>query len=103
MEKDESLNVLGTELEECSTAPLTGFFREGSCDTNAQDIGSHTVCAVVTQEFLEFSRDKGNDLVTPLPCRVPYDHIPLRSYPLFKARHILEAMLSAHGYQTERT
>lgn len=67
MERDESLNVLGTELEECSTAPLTGFFREGSCDTNAQDIGSHTVCAVVTQEFLEFSREQGNDLITPLP------------------------------------
>lgn len=67
MEKDESLNALGTELEECSSAPLTGFFRDGSCDTNAQDIGSHTVCAVVTQAFLEFSRDKGNDLVTPLP------------------------------------
>lgn len=63
----ESLNVLGTPLEECSTRPVTGFFRDGSCNTSKQDVGSHTVCAVMTQEFLEFSRSRGNDLITPLP------------------------------------
>ncbi len=63
----ESLNVLGTALEECSTQPITGFFRDGSCNTSKQDIGSHTVCAVMTQAFLEFSRSQGNDLMTPVP------------------------------------
>lgn len=63
----ESLNVLGTPLEECSTRPVTGFFRDGSCNTSKQDVGSHTVCAIMTQEFLEFSRSRGNDLITPLP------------------------------------
>ncbi|UOG93958.1 MAG: DUF2237 domain-containing protein [Candidatus Thiothrix sulfatifontis] len=63
----ESLNVLGTELEECGVKPVTGFFRDGSCNTNKQDVGSHTVCAVMTQDFLEYSRDRGNDLITPMP------------------------------------
>ncbi|MDQ5768335.1 DUF2237 family protein [Thiothrix subterranea] len=63
----ESLNVLGTALEECSTQPITGFFRDGSCNTHKQDVGSHTVCAVMTQAFLEFSRSQGNDLMTPVP------------------------------------
>lgn len=63
----ESLNALGTPLEECSTRPVTGFFRDGSCNTSKQDVGSHTVCAIMTQEFLEFSRSRGNDLITPLP------------------------------------
>ncbi|UJS26585.1 DUF2237 family protein [Thiothrix winogradskyi] len=63
----ESLNVLGTALEECSTQPITGFFRDGSCNTSKQDIGSHTVCVVLTREFLEFSRSQGNDLMTPVP------------------------------------
>ena len=63
----ESLNVLGTALEECSTQPITGFFRDGSCNTSKQDIGSHTVCVVLTREFLEFSRAQGNDLMTPMP------------------------------------
>lgn len=62
-----SLNVLGQELRPCSHAPLTGFFRNGSCDTCAQDTGSHTVCAVMTADFLKFSKQQGNDLSTPRP------------------------------------
>ncbi|KAA5607018.1 DUF2237 domain-containing protein [Roseospira marina] len=60
-------NVLGTRLEPCSLRPLTGFFRDGCCNTSADDVGSHTVCAVMTLEFLEFSRRAGNDLVAPRP------------------------------------
>ena len=60
-------NVLGGPLEICGTAPLTGFFRTGSCQTGAQDFGSHTVCARVTAEFLAFTKAKGNDLSTPRP------------------------------------
>ncbi|SEW37620.1 hypothetical protein SAMN04488515_2377 [Cognatiyoonia koreensis] len=67
MEKDPSLNVLGGTLESCSTDPMTGFFRNGACDTCAQDAGSHTVCAVMTAEFLAFSKYVGNDLSTPRP------------------------------------
>jgi uncharacterized protein (DUF2237 family) len=66
MAKDPK-NVLGETLEACSVRPLTGFTRTGSCETGPQDIGSHTVCTQVTQEFLEFSRSRGNDLVTPVP------------------------------------
>jgi hypothetical protein len=62
-----SRNVLGEPLQACSTKPMTGFFRNGCCDTSAQDAGSHTVCVVVTDAFLEFSRLRGNDLSTPLP------------------------------------
>src|SRR5580692_10869474 len=62
-----SRNVLGEPLQPCSTKPMTGFFRNGCCDTSAQDAGSHTVCVVVTAAFLEFSRSRGNDLSTPLP------------------------------------
>ena len=64
---DESLNVLGTELELCSEYPKTGFYRDGNCTTGPQDRASHTVCASVTKEFLEFSRFRGNDLSTPMP------------------------------------
>ena len=60
-------NVLGTELIHCCTDPLTGFFRNGKCDTNGEDVGMHTVCAEMTQEFLSFSRAQGNDLSTPHP------------------------------------
>ena len=60
-------NVLGTELQPCSTDPLTGFYRDGCCNTGAEDAGVHTVCAVVTAEFLEFSSAQGNDLSTPHP------------------------------------
>jgi hypothetical protein len=62
-----SLNVLGGELELCSTKPMTGFFRNGCCDTSRQDVGSHTVCVVMTAEFLAFSKSRGNDLSTPMP------------------------------------
>ena len=67
MEKDPSFNVLGGPLEPCSTDPVTGFFRTGACDTCAQDRGSHTVCAVLTAEFLAYSKYVGNDLSTPRP------------------------------------
>jgi uncharacterized protein (DUF2237 family) len=60
-------NVLGGELQPCSVSPMTGFFRNGCCETGAQDIGMHTVCAVMTAEFLAFSRRAGNDLSTPIP------------------------------------
>lgn len=60
-------NVLGGDLEPCGTDPLTGFTRDGSCRTGPQDIGSHTICAVVTAEFLEHQRQIGNDLTTPAP------------------------------------
>lgn len=66
-EFDRSINVLGEALKPCSKDPLTGFFRNGCCDTSEEDIGSHTVCAVMTAEFLSFSREAGNDLSTPRP------------------------------------
>lgn len=61
-------NVLGTDLETCSTDPLTGFYRDGCCNTGADDMGLHTVCVQVTDEFLEFSASCGNDLSTPQPA-----------------------------------
>lgn len=67
VEIEPSVNVLGAVLEPCSQDPLTGFFRNGCCDTNAMDQGSHTVCAVMTAEFLAFSKERGNDLSTPRP------------------------------------
>ena len=60
-------NVLGGELAPCSMDPLTGFFRNGCCETGPQDVGQHTVCAVVTEDFLRFSMSAGNDLSTPRP------------------------------------
>ena len=65
--KAPSVNVLGEPLEPCSTDPMTGFFRNGACDTCAADQGSHTVCAVMTAEFLALSKYLGNDLSTPRP------------------------------------
>lgn len=62
-----SRNVFGEPLQPCSAKPLTGFFRNGCCDTGPDDGGSHTVCVVVTAEFLEFSKSRGNDLSTPMP------------------------------------
>jgi uncharacterized protein (DUF2237 family) len=61
-------NVLGGELEPCGTDPLTGFYRDGCCNTGAEDLGRHTICAVVTAEFLEHQRRIGNDLTTPVPA-----------------------------------
>ncbi|MEN9410567.1 MAG: hypothetical protein RL216_2541 [Pseudomonadota bacterium] len=65
--KEASVNVLGQPLEDCSRAPLTGFFRNGCCDTGPMDTGLHTVCALMTDEFLALSKYLGNDLSTPRP------------------------------------
>ena len=64
---DQALNVLGTPLLACSFDPLTGYYRDGCCNTDHNDHGSHVVCAKVTQTFLDFSVSRGNDLVTPRP------------------------------------
>lgn len=61
------LNALEEPLEACSFDPMTGYMRSGTCETGPQDVGSHTVCARVTREFLEYSRAQGNDLITPVP------------------------------------
>src|SRR5258708_23076473 len=63
----QARNVLGGKLEICSLAPMTGFFRDGCCNTSAEDVGSHTVCVVMTADFLKFSAARGNDLSTPMP------------------------------------
>ncbi len=60
-------NVLGTELNSCSVDPMTGFYRDGCCNTGGGDVGVHVVCAVMTNDFLKFSSSRGNDLSTPLP------------------------------------
>jgi uncharacterized protein (DUF2237 family) len=65
--KAESKNVLGGPLADCSKSPMTGFFRDGCCNTSDEDAGSHTVCSVVTADFLRFSKSRGNDLSTPAP------------------------------------
>lgn len=59
-------NVLGEELETCSVEPMTGFYRDGCCNTGQDDMGLHLVCSIMTEEFLEFSRSRGNDLSTPI-------------------------------------
>jgi uncharacterized protein (DUF2237 family) len=64
---EHARNVLGEKLQSCSERPLTGFFRDGCCNTGPEDVGVHTVCVVATAEFLEFSKARGNDLSTPLP------------------------------------
>ena len=63
----EAKNVMGGELESCSLDPVTGFFRNGCCETGPHDLGLHTVCAVMTAEFLAYSKSVGNDLSTPVP------------------------------------
>ena len=65
MEKQK--NVLDEELQDCGIDPMTGFYRDGCCNTGAGDVGTHTVCAIMTDEFLEYSKSKGNDLITPRP------------------------------------
>ena len=65
MEKQK--NVLDEELQDCGIDPMTGFYRDGCCNTGPGDIGTHTVCAIMTDEFLEYSKSKGNDLITPRP------------------------------------
>ncbi|MBA3339121.1 MAG: DUF2237 domain-containing protein [Geodermatophilaceae bacterium] len=64
---DESLNVLGGPLQECSSDPRTGFYRDGCCNTGSADVGSHTVCAVLSEDFLAHQKSVGNDLSTPRP------------------------------------
>jgi uncharacterized protein (DUF2237 family) len=64
----DARNVLGGELLRCSAAPLAGFYRNGCCETGAEDVGMHTICAVMTAEFLRFSKSAGNDLTTPQPA-----------------------------------
>jgi uncharacterized protein (DUF2237 family) len=61
-----ALNVFGLELQPCGTDPMTGFYRNGCCETGKDDLGTHTVCAVMTQEFLDFSKSRGNDLITAI-------------------------------------
>lgn len=60
-------NIFGEELMPCSVAPMTGFYRNGCCETGREDLGNHTVCSVMTEEFLLFSKNRGNDLTTPRP------------------------------------
>jgi uncharacterized protein (DUF2237 family) len=67
MTKEHAKNILGTELQSCCTDPMTGFLRDGYCNTNQMDQGTHVVCAIVTEEFLEFTKSRGNDLSTPHP------------------------------------
>ena len=61
-------NVIGGELKTCCTSPMTGFYRDGTCSTGAGDIGAHVVCAKMTEEFLAFTKSRGNDLSTPVPA-----------------------------------
>ena len=65
--RSPSRNVLGSRLEPCSVQPVTGFYRNGCCDTGREDVGSHTVCVVMTADFLAFSKARGNELSTPMP------------------------------------
>jgi uncharacterized protein (DUF2237 family) len=85
-------NVLGGELEPCGMDPLTGFYRDGCCTTGPEDRGSHTICAVVTAEFLEHQRSIGNDLVTPMstyrfPGLVPGDRWCVTAANWLRAHH----------------
>ena len=64
---EKQKNVMGEDLDQCGCDPMTGYFRDGCCNTDAYDRGSHTVCAILTDEFLQFSLSRGNDLITPRP------------------------------------
>ena len=63
----EATNVVGGKLETCCTSPMTGYYRDGKCNTGGGDFGAHTVCAQLTEEFLQFTKSNGNDLSTPVP------------------------------------
>ncbi|HSF74819.1 MAG TPA: DUF2237 domain-containing protein [Microcoleus sp.] len=63
----EATNVVGGKLETCCTSPMTGYYRDGKCNTGGGDFGAHTVCAQLTEEFLQFTKSNGNDLITPVP------------------------------------
>lgn len=69
-------NILGEPLQKCSMEPITGYFRDGSCRIASEDFGNHSVCAIVTNEFLEFSKKMGNDLLTP---RLEYGFVGLKN------------------------
>ena len=64
---EQQKNVLDSELQDCGIDPMTGFYRDGCCNTGPGDVGTHTVCAIMTDDFLEYSKSKGNDLITPRP------------------------------------
>ena len=64
---EKQKNVLDSELQDCGIDPMTGFYRDGCCNTGTGDVGTHTVCAIMTDDFLEYSKSKGNDLITPRP------------------------------------
>ncbi len=68
MSMTQARNVLGEPLETCCTSPMTGFYRDGTCNTGGGDFGAHTVCAQMTEEFLTFTKSRGNDLSTPVPA-----------------------------------
>ena len=67
MLKNNELNILGTKLKSCCNKPATGYFRDGFCRTIQEDSGTHILCAIITQEFLDFTKSRGNDLSTPIP------------------------------------
>ncbi|MEL6673285.1 MAG: DUF2237 domain-containing protein [Bacteroidota bacterium] len=103
MERYPSINVLGEPLAPCSFATLTGFYRNGCCDTGEEDMGQHTVCVIVDEEFLEFSKSRGNDLITPqqqyrFPGLRPGDRWCLcasRWWEAFQARKAPKVVLQA--------
>ncbi len=68
MSDEQQKNVFGEPIAACSDAPVTGFYRNGCCDTGPEDVGSHTVCAIMTDEFLAYTKSVGNDLSTPIPA-----------------------------------
>jgi uncharacterized protein (DUF2237 family) len=91
-----SLNAIGTPLESCSIEPITGWFRDGCCNTDKGDVASHTVCAQVTQDFLEYLRELGNDLITPHP-EMGFDGLKPGDSWCVCARSWLQAHLAGVG------
>ncbi len=89
-------NILGGELQPCSMDPLTGFFRDGCCNTGSGDVGVHTVCVVVSEEFLEFSRSRGNDLSTPQP-QLGFPGLKAGDYWCLCAARWQEALEAGHA------
>jgi uncharacterized protein (DUF2237 family) len=101
------LNVYGTPLETCSLDPLTGFFRDGCCATCAEDVGQHTICVEMTEDFLLFSRDRGNDLIAPLldigfPGLLPGDRWCV-CLPRWMEAHAAGVIAPVHLRATERS
>jgi uncharacterized protein (DUF2237 family) len=96
MEIDNSVNVLGEKLAACSADPVTGFFRNGCCDTSGADQGSHTVCVVLTAEFLAFSKSCGNDLSTPR-LEFGFDELKPGDQWCLCAARFLEAYEAGHA------